>query len=114
MGARLPLGYRDQGELCAAARAAIDLAELHSGSLDHRAVAAGWLQRAQRLLDEVGPCVEVGYLELAFVACDRPDVDDLERTTTLALMHGPSFRGDGAAQLRALADMYAARALVAG
>ena len=49
-----------------------------------------------------------------------PDLDptlhrlaDLE-PTTLALMHGPSFRGDGAAQLRALADVYAARALVAG
>ncbi len=25
---------------------------------------------------------------------------------TLALMHGPSFRGDGAAALRALADDY--------
>ena len=48
-----------------------------------------------------------------------PDLDptlhrlaDLE-PTTLALMHGPSFRGDGAAQLRALADLYAARALAA-
>ena len=28
--------------------------------------------------------------------------------TTLALMHGPSFRGDGSAQLRALADYYRA------
>jgi flavorubredoxin len=28
--------------------------------------------------------------------------------TTLALMHGPSFRGDGATQLRSLADGYAA------
>jgi hypothetical protein len=28
--------------------------------------------------------------------------------TTLAIMHGSSFRGDGATQLRALADGYAA------
>jgi hypothetical protein len=28
------------------------------------------------------------------------------KPTTLALMHGPSFRGDGAAALRALADDY--------
>jgi hypothetical protein len=28
--------------------------------------------------------------------------------TTLALMHGASFTGDGAAQLRGLADGYAA------
>lgn len=33
---------------------------------------------------------------------------DLE-PTTLALMHGPSFQGDGAASLRALADGYARR-----
>jgi hypothetical protein len=30
--------------------------------------------------------------------------------TTLALMHGASFAGDGAGQLRALADGYAAMA----
>jgi hypothetical protein len=30
--------------------------------------------------------------------------------TTLALMHGASFAGDGARQLRALADGYAAMA----
>jgi hypothetical protein len=29
---------------------------------------------------------------------------------TLALMHGPSFQGDGAAALRALADHYEKRA----
>jgi hypothetical protein len=33
--------------------------------------------------------------------------------TTLALMHGSSFTGDGAAQLRALADAYDARMLTA-
>jgi len=32
------------------------------------------------------------------------------RPTTLALMHGSSYSGDGAAQLRALADGYAAMA----
>ncbi|MEX0663359.1 MAG: MBL fold metallo-hydrolase [Acidimicrobiia bacterium] len=37
---------------------------------------------------------------------------DLE-PTTLALMHGPSYRGDGGAQLRALADAYAERVAAA-
>jgi hypothetical protein len=32
------------------------------------------------------------------------------RPTTLATMHGASFAGDGAAQLNALADGYAAMA----
>ena len=36
------------------------------------------------------------------------------KPTTLALMHGPSFSGDGAAALRALADDYDRRALMRG
>ena len=34
--------------------------------------------------------------------------------TTLALMHGPSYAGDGAAQLRGLADAYDERLQAAG
>ena len=34
--------------------------------------------------------------------------------TTLALMHGSSFAGDGAAQLRSLADSYEERLAVIG
>ena len=43
----------------------------------------------------IGPAVPATLQTLADLA-----------PTTLALMHGPSFRGDGSAQLRALADYY--------
>lgn len=36
----------------------------------------------------------------------------LERPTTLAVMHGSAFRGDGAALLRALAERLAERTAV--
>jgi hypothetical protein len=55
--------FREAGEGCRAARAAIVLAELQSGSFGHPAVAQGWLARAHRLLDRVGPCVDWGWFE---------------------------------------------------
>ena len=61
----------------AAARVATDLAELHANTLGNTAAGNGWANRARRLLEQVGPCPEWGYLELAFMACDRPDVDEL-------------------------------------
>ena len=55
-------GYRDAGDAAGAARTATWLA---SDELDfHGAVtvAQGWLQRARRLLDPLGPCPEHGWL----------------------------------------------------
>jgi DNA-binding NarL/FixJ family response regulator len=95
--------YRVAGEPCRAARSAMTLAELHSGSFGERAVAQGWLARARRLLDEVGPCVEWGWYELAFAACDRPDVDDLHASADRALRIAQQF-GDTDLEVRALAD----------
>ena len=43
-------GYRDQGDLRSAGRMAIDLAQLHHGSLGNHAAAQGWLERARRTL----------------------------------------------------------------
>jgi DNA-binding CsgD family transcriptional regulator len=96
-------GYRDQGDLPSAARMAIDLASLHASSLGNRAAAQGWLERARRTLEKVGPCVEWGYLELAFMACDRPDAIELERSAQRALDIALEF-GDHDLEVRALAD----------
>ena len=96
-------GYRDAGDLRNAARVAMGLAELHSGSLGNRATGSGWLERARRLLEQAGPCVEWGYWELALIACDRPDVVDLERSATRALELATEYR-DVALEVRALAD----------
>ena len=60
---------RAAGELRLAARVGSDLAEVHNGELGNAAAAKGWLERTRRVLEKIGPCVEWGYWELAFVAC---------------------------------------------
>ena len=96
-------GYRDAGDLRAAARCAIDLGELHFGGFGHEAVGRGWLGRASRLVDQIGACVERGYLELALVACNVRDVSALEASAARALELAVEF-GDSALEARALAD----------
>jgi DNA-binding NarL/FixJ family response regulator len=96
-------GYRDGGDLRSASRVAIDLAHLHDGFLGNWAAALGWLERARRLLTQVGPCVEWGYLELALLACYRDDVVDLEASADRALAIALEF-GDRDLEALALAD----------
>ena len=96
-------GHRDGGNPRAAARVAIDLAHLHDGLLGNRAAGLGWLERARRLLTQVGPCVEWGYLELAFLACYRDDVEELEAGADRALAIAIEF-GDRDLEALALAD----------
>ncbi len=85
---------RDAGDLRRAARVAIDLAQLHGIGNGHDAAARGWVERARMLLERVGPCVEWGYVELAFMACERPDAVELlastERALTIAIEYGDS------------------------
>src|SRR3954469_1638886 len=52
---------REGGLTAAAARVATLLGELHWGGLGNASIGRGWLERARRLLDEAGPCVEDGY-----------------------------------------------------
>lgn len=96
-------GFRAAGQLLESARTAMALGELHWAGLGNLATGRGWLERARRLLEEVGPCVEWGYWELARMACDRPDIDDLaasaERALAIALENG-----DVGLEARALAD----------
>ncbi len=96
-------GLRSTGEQRAAARVATDLAELHANTLGNTAAGNGWANRARRLLEQVGPCPEWGYLELAFMACDRPDVDELLESAERALAIAAAFH-DVALEVRALAD----------
>jgi hypothetical protein len=96
-------GFRDRGDLRSAARIATELAELHEESFGNHAAAKGWLARARRTLDNAGSCVEWGYLELAMLACFRPDVIDLQASTDRALAIATEF-GDRDLEVRALAD----------
>ena len=94
---------RRAGELRAAARVAIDLAELHADTLGNTAAGNGWVKRARLLLEQVGPCPEWGHLELTFMACERPDIDELLASAERALAIAAEY-DDGALEVRALAD----------
>lgn len=95
---------RSAGRLAAAARAATLLGELHWGGLGNPSTGRGWLERAGRLLDEHGPCVERGYWELARLACDRPDPAEVEDSARRALVLADDY-ADAALRTRALADL---------
>ena len=86
-----------------AARVATMLAELCWDGLGREATGRGWLERAHRLLEGIGPCVEWGYWELARLACDRLDVESLARSADRALEIAAAF-DDPALHVRALAD----------
>lgn len=56
--------YWENGELCRAAHAALWLGMEYASAYGNMVVAGGWMQRAERLLNELPPCVEHGWLEL--------------------------------------------------
>jgi ATP/maltotriose-dependent transcriptional regulator MalT len=55
--------HREAGDLRRAARSALWLALGHASAYGNVAAANGWLQRAERLLDQAGPCSERGWFE---------------------------------------------------
>jgi DNA-binding CsgD family transcriptional regulator len=92
---------RSAGRLCEAARCAIDVSNMYG--TEQPAIANGWVAHARRLLEQVGPCVEWGYLELAVIACDRPDIDELIASADRAMAIATEF-GDADLETLALAD----------
>jgi DNA-binding CsgD family transcriptional regulator len=59
---RACLLYQEGGDACRAARAALWLAMSYLSALGNGAAGNGWLQRAERLLEQAGPCAEQGWL----------------------------------------------------
>jgi hypothetical protein len=93
---------REAGDLRAAARCAIGLAQVEAteGNLPGT---RGWLSRAKRLIDAVGPCVEEGYYRIALVGCEVPNVVELERSAARALELARQFE-DTDLEVRAIAE----------
>jgi len=94
--------YREIGDLAAAARGAIRLAQVEVAG-GNASGARGWLGRAKRLIDDIGPCVEEGYYRIAMMGCEIPDVNELEASASRALEVARTF-GDTNLEVRALAD----------
>ena len=58
-------GFRRDGELARAARIALWLSREYGLAFDNDAASRGWLARAERLLRDVAPGAEQGWLDLA-------------------------------------------------
>ena len=95
---------RRAGELCAAAQAATFLGYLYFSQLGNLPVSRGWLSRARSLCAQVGECVELGYVELAYAACDVANVAELEQSARKALEIARRF-SDVDLEMRAVADL---------
>lgn len=79
--------YRREGDRRqAAVIAARELGFLPLAVYGDDAVAAGWLGRGRRLIDEEGPCVEAGWVHLAeALGTDDPDEKGAHASTALRL-----------------------------
>jgi hypothetical protein len=96
-------GFRREGELGRAARIALWLTREYALVWRNDAAANGWLARAERLLADVAPGSERGWLELARSERAR-DPSDAVLLASTALEVG-SRTGDADLELRALAQL---------
>lgn len=96
-------GFRRDGELARAARIALWLAREHAVVFGNDVVAGAWLARAERLLRDVAPGSEHGWLALARSERVR-DPHDSERLAAEALAVAESA-ADLDLELRALAQL---------
>lgn len=96
-------GFRRQGELGRAARIALWLSREYGLVFGNDAASRGWLARAERLLRDVAPGAEQGWLDLARSESARePEEAAAYASSALACAHAAS---DPDLELRALAQL---------
>jgi DNA-binding NarL/FixJ family response regulator len=96
-------GFRRDGELARAARIALWLSREYAVVWGNDAAANGWLARAERLLADVAPQAERGWLELARAERARQPLE-ASRLAASALEVALAT-GDADLELRALAEL---------
>ena len=96
-------GFRRDGELARAARIALWLSREYALAFANEAAAGGWLSRAERLLRDVAPGAEQGWLDLARSERTR----DSEESALLAsaALEVALTAADTDLELRALAQL---------
>ncbi|GAA2203489.1 helix-turn-helix transcriptional regulator [Sinomonas flava] len=94
--------FRERGLPRRAALAATWLA-VHLDLLDERIAARAWLDRARRLLEPEGPCVEQGYVLVGLFGIAVASADALQENARAALAVAREFR-DPNLECKALAD----------
>ena len=96
-------GFRRDGELGRAARIALWLSREYAQVFGNDAAARGWLARAERLLRDVAPCAEQGWIDLA-----RSEGSRLSSEAAMyaeAALDSALLAGDPDLELRALAQL---------
>lgn len=96
-------GFRRDGQLAHAARIALWLSREYALVWGHEAAARGWLARAERLLADVAPGAEQGWLDLARSEREREphEAADLARRA----LDTAARANDADLELRALAQL---------
>ena len=96
-------GFRLDGQLARAARIALWLSREYALVWGNEAAANGWLARAERLLADVAPDAERGWLELA--RAERARDSALSGRLAAAALDVATTTGDADLELRALAQL---------
>jgi DNA-binding NarL/FixJ family response regulator len=99
---RAHLAFLEAGDLHQAARAAIALVGQRQG-LGEKAASLGWEKRALRILQQIGPCPERGYLAVARTGCEYYDPRELAERAQVALDMAREF-DDRELEVRGLGD----------
>src|SRR5712691_4074068 len=96
-------GFRREGQLARAARIALWLSREYALVWGNEAAANGWLARAERLLADVAPAAEQGWLELA--RAERAHDPVSSGGSAAAALEVATRTGDADLELRALAQL---------
>ncbi len=87
----------------AAALASVRLGDALSTGLGNQTAGRAWFARARRLVEDLPPCIEQGWVAVAAMGCDVNDSDELLARAELALDRARRF-GDLNLETKALAD----------
>lgn len=91
------------GERRQAAMACVRLGDLFAHFVGNQTAARAWFLRATRLVEDVPPCIEQGWVAVAALGCDVDDPAVLLARAELALDRARRF-GDVNLETKALAD----------
>jgi tetratricopeptide (TPR) repeat protein len=96
-------GFTEAGEACRAAIACVQLGNVFATFMGNRTAARAWFSRAERLVGDLAPCIEQGWVAVAALGCEVEDPEVLLERSSLALDRARQF-GDTRLEIKALAD----------
>jgi tetratricopeptide (TPR) repeat protein len=79
------------------------LGEVFANAMGNQTASRAWFTRARRLVEDLPPCIEQGWVAVAAMGCDVDDPADLLAAAQLALDRARQF-GDVNLETKALAD----------